>query len=223
MNGDVVIGGYLVFNSEQVSRIKSCFVRIAKNGEKITSLMKSSVEDYFEAGEILFKAVLELPCKVNYKMLADSTGITPIQVSNALKIYKYFKDAPELMDNLTMKDAVRLICGKEKADGKEEKQKITWNQDAGQMEFDWEQVFQKPTASHLELQDVRFENPDNLSLWMIKRGSNFPVKYCEFYADPPKDPVLKIEHDNMMKEIQASVEKFFKAKEDYQEGMTCQG
>lgn len=222
MNGDVVIGGHVAFTCLQISQIRECFHQVSKNGEKISSLMNSTVGEYFEAGEIIYNAIYDFPVKnLNYKTVAEATGLSPVQVSNALKVYKHFKDNPKLIDNLTMKDAISFICGKDKADGKPDKPKIVYNEPS-QLEFDWEQEFLKPTISKLELQSVRFENPDNLSFWILHRGSNHPVKYCEFYADPPKDPVLKIEHDNMMKEIQASLEKYFKAKED-QEGMTCQG
>ena len=77
-----------------------------------------------------------------------------------------------------------------------------------QYEFDWEAIFAKPPISKADLKDYRFECPDDRSLWLVKRGVNYPIKFLDLFSDKPDD-ALKFPYEAMMKTIQGAVEMYF--------------
>ncbi len=123
-------------------------------------------------------------------------------VRRYIALYERFRDNPKEIEDLTIEAAL----GVKRASA--EKGRIEYGNPDRQYEFDWEAAFAKPPISKAKLKDHRFECPDNRSIWLVKRGINYPVKFLDLFSDEPND-TLKFPYEDMMKKIQGAVEMYF--------------
>lgn len=164
----------------------------------------------FQAGALLSEIKLRTDTYQWKDWITDVLKLSLVTVNRYIALYETFKENPEELESLTMKEAIHKaaleFCAKKSG---ETKGKAVYGGDPNkQPELDWEEAFSKPPVSKAKLKNYRFECFAHRSLWLVKRGMNFPVKFMDLFTERPKDE-LALPYDAMMKAIQASVELYF--------------
>lgn len=190
-----------------IKRVKELISGIDADGEKIIKIFKSTAQRYFEIGEILYNWILDYRGKINIKITSDIFGIPTNRVSTGLKIYKLFKDNAELLENLSLQEAMKLL--REKSGQNEPHNRIAYEDDENQLELDWEEIFTHKPIAKVKLENYRINAPNENELWLIKRGINNPIKIVDVFVVPTEDDSVKNAHREMIKKIQAATEEFY--------------
>lgn len=206
--GPVLIDGKVVISAEERERLNELAFGIKSDGEKIHRLMMRAANRHFEMGKILYECVSKLRGLPTMAKLEQATGLSQHLCSTALKIYKHFKDSPELLEGLTMRDVAALISPpKEKG---EKPRKPDYALPAGQLEF-CEDSFGMPPLSGINMNNYRIVNGNQGRLYVLKRGVNIPVPVSQMTINPPdKDDVVMSEaYRELMNTTQCALEKYF--------------
>lgn len=207
-SGPVLIDGLVVLTAEERERLNELALGIKSDGEKIHRLMMKAAQRHFEMGKILDACVGRIRGLPTMEKLEQVSGLNQWLCSTALKIYKHFKDAPELLEGLTMRDVAALISPpKEKG---EKPHKPDYKLPSGQLEF-CEDSFGLPTLSGINMNNYRIVDGDQGRLYVLKRGVNIPVPVSQMTINPPdKDDVVMSEaYRELMNTTQCALEKYF--------------
>lgn len=211
----IYINGIPFLSTDKVKEIKLTWKGIEATGDKITELLASAVQRYFGTGDILYNAAINYRGKINIKIIADATGLDAHKVSTSIKIYTTFKDNPDMLKSLTLKDAVKFIAGpKENENGG--RKSIAYGGDGSQPELDWEEAFMRKPLAKVTLEDYRIDAPNSHELWIVKRGLKFPTKMLEVTLGDETDAGMKLAYDEFMKKTQMAAEEYLSAKEHFQ-------
>lgn len=207
-SGPVLIDGLVVLTAEERERLNELAFGIKSDGEKIHRLMMKAAQRHFEIGKIIYATICKLRGLPTMGKLEQATGLGHHMCSTALKIYKHFKDAPELLEGLTMRDVAALISPpKEK---REKTNKPDYKLPSGQLEF-CEDSFGLPTMSGINMNNYRIVDGDQGRLYVLKRGVNIPVPVSQMTINPPdKDDVVMSEaYRELMNSTHCALEKYF--------------
>lgn len=207
-SGPVLIDGTVVITSEERERLNELAFGIKSDGEKIHRLMMKAAQRHYEMGEILNTCIGRVRGLPTMAKLEQATGLSQHLCSTALKIYKHFKDAPELLEELTMRDVAALISPpKEKG---EKPHKPDYALPSGQLEF-CEDSFGLPTLSGINMNNYRIVDGDQGRLYVLKRGVNIPVPVSQMTINPPDkdDMVMSEAYRELMNTTQCALEKYF--------------
>ena len=207
-SGPVLIDGLVVLTAEERERLNELALGIKSDGEKIHRLMMKAAQRHFEMGKIRDACIGERLGLPTMAKLEQATGLSQHLCSTSLKIYKHFKDAPELLEGLTMRDVAALISPpKEKG---EKPNKPDYALPSGQLEF-CEDSFGLPTLSGINMNNYRIVDGDQGRLYVLKRGVNIPVPVSQMTINPPdKDDVVMSEaYRELMNTTQCALEKYF--------------
>lgn len=211
-SGPVLIDGLVVITAEERERLNELAFDIKSDGEKIHRLMMKAARRHYEMGKILDAGIGKMRGLPTMAKLEQATGLSHHMCSTALKIYKHFKDAPELLEGLTMRDVAALISPpKEKG---EKTHKPDYALPSGQLEF-CEDSFGLPTLSGINMNNYRIVDGDQGRLYVLKRGVNIPVPVSQMTINPPdKDDVVMSEaYRELMNTTQCALEKYFSVME----------
>lgn len=180
----------------------------------------SVVSLYFEAGLKLTEIWMKSPSKTKKEELYLELGLPERHATNSIKIYNYFKDKRESIHGMSLAKALKAIaaCTQEK---KALSERRSYNLGAAeeQMEFSWEDAFEQAPLAKVKLDNYRLEslNDQEQSFWLVQRGVDVPVKVVDIFIPKPENPALKLMHENMHKDIQKAVEKYYSHVEKDQE------
>ncbi len=172
----------------------------------------SAVELYFEAGRKLEELWNEAPHGYKLKDFYQLLNIPERHAANSIKIYHHFRANPEAIQGLTVSEALKAIasCNKEQQALTEHKH---YNLGAAeeQVAFPWEESFKKSPLAKVELDNYRLEsiNDNESSFWLVRRGEDVPVKVVDIFITSPENPALKLSYENMRKDMQKAIEKYY--------------
>jgi hypothetical protein len=196
-------------SKDDVKRVKELFKSIDTESVKVQKIFTSVTASYYQAGEIISKWAENYQGKVSVS-IAEQVFKSPMRkIGTAWKIYRQFRDNPDLIKNLSLNDAIRLVREKEPGG----KRKIEYASDSGQQEFDWEEYFQINPVAKVPLENYRVNAPNDHELYLIKKGVPHPLKIVDIYAVANGSNSLKLAHEEMVKKIQAATEEFYSAYE----------
>jgi hypothetical protein len=172
--------------------------------KKFVSSLQKGAKTAFQAGAILREMCGQLPAEVSWPGFVRENFCFTVQTANAyIRVYEGFKDNPGLLEKQTISGALEYL-GKPRRD----RGRIEYGNPSKQLEFDLETVFAKPPVAKIKLENHRFECPDRRSLWLVRRGLNYPVKFLDLFTNPPEDG-LRFPYDAMMKSLQGAVEMYY--------------
>lgn len=211
-SGPVLIDGTVVITADERERLNEIAFGIKSDGEKIHRLMMKAAQRHYEMGQILNTCIGRVRGIPTMAKLEQATGLSQHLCSTALKIYKHFKDAPELLEGLTMRDVAALISPPK--DKGEKPRKTDYALPAGQLEF-CEDSFGLPTLSGINMYNYRIVNGNQGRLYVLQRGVNIPVPVSQMTINPPdKDDVVMAEaYRELMDTTQCALEKYFSVME----------
>jgi len=182
---------------------------ILKLHREIVAVFLKGAKLAYKAGSMLYEIQMRTDAYQWNDWVRDVLKLSLQTVNRYITIYEAFKGKPEELEDLTMKDALHRAALEFYAKKPREKTgRIEYGNPTKQLEFDWEAVFAKPPVSKAKLKNYRFECPDQRSLWMVKRGMDFAVKYLDLFTDRPNRE-LRSPYETMMKTIQGAVELYF--------------
>ena len=187
---------------------------------RVHEAIKSAVELYFEAGRKLEEIWRDSPHGSSLKEFYKVINIPERHATNSIKIFKHFREKPEAIQGLSVSEALKAIvsCNKEQHALPERKH---YNLGAAeeQLEFSWEDSFKKSPLAKVELDNYRLEsiNDDESSFWLVLRGVDIPVKVVDIFITSPDNPALKLSYENMRKDMQKAIEKYYSHVEKDQE------
>lgn len=207
-SGPVLIDGKVVITADEREQLNELAFGIKSDGEKIHRLMMKAAQRHYEMGQILNTCIGRVRGLPTMAKLEQATGLSQHLCSTALKIYKHFKDAPELLEGLTMRDVAALISPPK--DKGEKPHKPDYALPSGQLEF-CEDSFGLPTLSGINMNNYRIVDGDQGRLYVLKRGVNIPVPVSQMTINPPdKDDVVMSEaYRELMNTTQCALEKYF--------------
>lgn len=160
----------------------------------------------FEAGRAITEVYLRVDYNANFNdWVKDQLRIAPATAARYMEIYDRFKDAPKELADMTINAALGYL-----KKGSAEPRQVEYGNPDKQQEFDWESCFKKSPVSRIKLKNYRFECPDNRTFYLVPRGCSRPQKLVEFIVADIPDGELKYSYDNMMREVQISLEKYYK-------------
>ncbi len=218
----VVVGGVEVVTAEERRRLEELSGGIREDGEKIVRLMMGAVQKHFEMGKIISVCMDRIPLgkkerggKSPADFIAGETGIPSRTITKAFKIYRMFKDCPELIENLTMRDATALIADRREG---EKPERLAYTVPEGQLEFDDSDFAVAPlSGTHLEM--FRLHADENTGkMYLIKKGFNVPVLAGILTVDPPADEIEKSAYRQLLEETQIAMEKYYSVVESRSSG-----
>lgn len=211
-SGPVLIDGTVVITADERERLNELAFGIKSDGEKIHRLMMKAAQRHYEMGQILNTCIGRVRGLPTMAKLEQATGLSKSLCDTALKIYKHFKDAPELLEGLTMRDVAALISPPK--DKGEKPRKTDYALPAGQLEF-CEDSFGLPTLSGINMYNYRIVNGNQGRLYVLQRGVNIPVPVSQMTINPPdKDDVVMAEaYRELMDTTQCALEKYFSVME----------
>lgn len=193
---------------EDVARLKQIKKSLDKNVEVMRGLFKLTLKLYYELGSIILPWAQQFKGGMNVSLVEETFGIEMRKINTGVKIYKHFVTNPGLMDDLSISEALRLIDYRDKKEQKE-RERLTYQTQEGQPEFSWEDFFDIPPVAKVALEQFRLTCPNEHEVYLVERGQNYPVKVVELYTLSPDSSTLKLAHKEMLKNVQASVEKYY--------------
>jgi hypothetical protein len=214
-NTAISINNQQLMGAEQFSELKRLYKEIDKNGKAVEALVLQTVQHHIKAGNILLDSLAHFYGKPTLAALAEAVGFPQSRVSVSLRLAKYDNEHPGELDKLPMTDALRLIAERPPK-ATEGYNRVEFGGSTGQREFDFEELFAKPTLSNIDLKNYRIESPDMNNIMLIHRDGEGHVsvrQYSKFYDDVPQEPELRYAYKKMVDETQSAIEAYFKAKE----------
>lgn len=188
------------------------YAQVEECTQRVHAAIKSAVEIYFEAGKKLELLWAKAPGGTALKDFYKSLDLPERHATNSLKIFKHFREKPEAIQGLSVSDALKAIvsCNKEQHALPERKHYNLGAADE-QLEFSWEDSFEKAPLAKVELDNYRLESFEDKesSFWLVQRGVDIPVKVVDIFIPKPDNPALKLSHENMRKDVQKAIEKYY--------------
>jgi hypothetical protein len=172
---------------------------------KFVSAAKKCARIAFELGNILWDIRGRLQAEVSWpEFVRDNFPFTPQAANGYLRVYENFRDNPGLLEEQSVSGALKSLSSP-----RSEKQgPVEYGKAGRQPELPWETIFAKPPVSGAALRNYRFERPDNHSVYLIRRGLDYPVKVVNLLTDDPPD-ALRFSYESMTKTIQSALELYY--------------
>lgn len=214
-------------NSKSLVNIKSLYKdeakEINKNHNKLYGLMKKGVLIAFEIGKQLVNVQRFLASNDRnaFNVWTESNlDISPATIRNYIKLYDYFYDKPEILNNLTLMEAYSeagistrkaLPAPCDEEDGKIYTAGL--EDDDGTYDEELATIFKRKTRSGIKLENYRVEIYGE-ELWGFRRGmGRFPVADILF-TRPAGLP--EIEWQDMQKNVCMAFEAYYAKIEMYE-------
>lgn len=219
----VYVDNVMVLSGEEHARINELVTGIVSDTDKIQKLAISTAERYFEMGEIIEQALRRAPA-ARAATKADVerwTSIPVRKVTVALKVYHQFREAPQLIKNITMRD-VYLMIGDKQESARKESEKIQYSLPRSPELFDDE--FGLPTLSGVELKDYRLHADEHEGkFYLLKKGFGHAVPVAQLTVEQPKNAAQEAAYKIFMSDTQVALERYYlvleKNKEEEDEAM----
>ncbi len=71
---------------------------------------RNGAKNLYETGRWLFALVIKAPVPdMTIRLLSSLTGLTENRCSRSLRVYRHFKDRPELLEHLSVPEVIHII------------------------------------------------------------------------------------------------------------------
>ncbi|MDR0302355.1 MAG: hypothetical protein LBI04_08620 [Treponema sp.] len=202
----------------EAKKLTAIFAEITECEKEAKKLIAKTARAYYDAGNILAAIIRRWNYKdkrLSAKTVAEVAGFPERRVMLALKIFKHFENNPDALNGLTPRDALKLIAPPPPA-GEKGYNRVDLGGDPGQMQFDFEELFEVPAAANHALQNYRTVGELVSEIIVVRRtddGGLTSKRFVHFEEDIPKDPLLRDEYKTMSQITQAAVENYLAALE----------
>lgn len=197
-------------------KVAAIFAEIEANEKAAMKLLIKTARAYYDAGNILAAAIRNWNTKkglLSSKSIADVCGFPEQRVTIALKIYKGFEHNPAALDNLTLRDTLKLITPQ--TPGEDGYNRIDLGGDPGQLQLDFDGLFEIPAVANHTLQNYRTVGDLISEIVVVRRTANGIIskRFAQFSEDIPQDPLLRTAYKAMSQKTQAAIEDYLAALE----------
>jgi len=203
------------FSVNTIAKIKILFSQIEENEKAALKLIINTANIYYEAGNILAAAIRKSKTPVTANVISRAYGFPERKITLALKIFKHFENNPDALKGLTMRDALKMIAPPPPA-GENGYNRIDLGGDAGQLKFDFGELFAVPAATNRSLQNYRTVGDLVTEIIVVKRsndGKLISKRFAHFGEDIPQNPLLRQAYKAMSQKTQAAIEDYLAALE----------
>jgi hypothetical protein len=211
-----------IMGAREVNKVASIFARIEENEKTAVKLLVSTAKAYYDAGNILFAAISKTATHLTANAISKAYGFPERRIILALKIFKHFENNPDALNGLSMRDTLKLIAPPPPA-GENGLNRIDLGGDAGQMKFDFGELFTVPAAANQSLQNYRTVGDLVSEIIVVRRtndGNLTSKRFAHFGEDIPQNPLLRHAYKTMSQKTQAAIEDYLAALEQ-EEAQLC--
>lgn len=210
----VYIGGVLVMSSADHGKFNTLAGELIKDGKKLEELVFSAVKKHFALGKIVSAAAEKLPRGFTNKDLAEALKVPAGTIGTSYRVYRKFKDCPEALEGLTLRDVAALISDRKPAEGAG-RERVEYSLPVGQLE-DLSDSFGLPTLSGVRLESHRLRYNQG-EFYLIRKGFNVPLPVVRMTVEQPRSESMEGAFSLMRDEVQKALERYYKACEDAEE------
>jgi hypothetical protein len=212
-NKPVMINGKQFLGIREAKKLDDIFAEIAENEKVAIKLLTKSARAYYDAGNILTAALSRFDYKVatmGLAAFAEATGYPERHIRTAYKIFKHFENNPDLLNSLTLRDALKLISPPPPA-GEDGYNRIDLGGDPGQPDLDFDELFNLPAISNRSLKNYRTVGDLLSEIIVVRRTEDNLLtnkRFVRFFEDIPQNPTLRMAFKNMSQKTQAAIEDY---------------
>jgi len=199
-------------------KVSAIFAEIDAHEKAAEKLVLQTAKAYYNAGNILANAIRNFNYKakgLTAKAIADASGFSERRITLALKIFKHFENNPDALNGLTLRESLKLIAPPPPA-GEEGYNRVDLGGNAGQINFDFGELFKMPSTVNSSLQTYRTIGEQLTEIVVVKRtgdGSLISKRFAHFGEDVPQDPDLRMAYKIMSQKTQAAIEDYLAVRE----------
>ncbi|MCL2175005.1 MAG: hypothetical protein FWB73_03060 [Treponema sp.] len=210
--------GLTFMGVRDTKKVSAIFAEIDAHEKAAEKLVMQTAKAYYNAGNILANAIRNFNYKaksLTAKAIADASGFSERRIMLALKIFKHFENNPDALNGLTLRDSLKLIAPPPAA-GEEGYNRVDLGGNAGQINFDFGELFKMPSTVNSSLQSYRTIGEQLTEIVVVKRandGSLISKRFAHFGEEIPQDPTLRMAYKTMSQKTQAAIEDYLAALE----------
>lgn len=205
-NAAVYDGGILLVKEAEREELNELFNQLQNEVEKVQKHVHNAVLKYYKIGEILTEQIFPRATqKLSVARCGELLGIPEGWISKSVKIYKFFKGSPELLENVSMKDAIIMMSDKI---SKEKVGQVQYALPNNQVGYDEDESFGLPTMSGITLNTYRLRAKDG-KFYLLHKGFPTAIPVATLTVDQPKSPSQQMAYDNMMAQTQKAFEEYY--------------
>jgi hypothetical protein len=200
------------------SKVAEIFTKIDEYEKTAEKLLMQTARAYYDAGNILANAIRNFNYKaksLTAKAIADASGFPERRITLALKIFKHFENNPDALNDLALRDALKLIAPPPPA-GEEGYNRIDLGGDPGQIQLDFDELFAVPAVTNQTLQTYRTVADLLTDIIVVRKTKDNQLtskRFMHFCEDVPQDKVLRLAYITMSQKTQAAIEDYLAALE----------
>jgi hypothetical protein len=215
----VEIANHTFMKSSDVKKIAAAFQKISENEKAAVTLLLKTARLYFDAGNILASAVKRWKVgdgKLTVKNVAEATGFPERRITLSLKIFKHFEHNPAILDDLSLRDALKLIAPPPPS-GEDGYNRVDLGGDAGQAELDFGGLFELPPSANQALKNYRTIGDMLTEIVVVRRTDDnhlISKRFAQFSEDIPQNPQLRMAYKTMAQKTQAAIEDYLAVMEE---------
>ena len=203
----IYIDGALIVTESEREQINSLANQIDTDITKIKKHMQTAVLAHYDLGEII-------ECKILPRWIGKSTAqdvanklqIPASLVLNASKIFKGFRNNPEMLEGMAVSAALSFLREKRKA---EKMEKIQYALPNNQLGYAEEEFFGLPTLSGITLDTYRVRNGNDGKLYLLHKGIPTAIPVASVTVDQPKTPNQELAYKRMLEKTQTAFEEYY--------------
>jgi len=213
---DAVYNGLTFMGIRDTKKVSAIFAEIDAHEKAAEKLVLQTAKAYYNAGNILANAIRNFNYKakgLTAKAIADASGFSEKRITTALKIFKHYENNPDALNGLTLRESLKLIAPPPAA-GEEGYNRVDLGGNAGQINFDFGELFNVPATANPSLQTYRTVGDAVSEIIVVRRakdGSLISKRFAHFGEDVPQDTDLRMEYKIMSQKTQAAIEDYLAA------------
>ena len=203
------------FGTRAKNKLAALLAEIDAHEKAAEKLVLQTAKAYYNAGNILANAIRNFNYKakgLTAKAIADASGFSERRITIAFKIFKHFENNPDALNGLTLRESLKLIAPPPAA-GEEGYNCVDLGGNAGQINFDFGDLFKMPSTVNSSLKTYRTIE-QSTEIIVVKRtgdGSLISKRFAHFGEDVPQDSALRMEYKIMSQKTQAAIEDYLAA------------
>lgn len=215
--GKTIEPNRLVIGTRDKNKVAAIFAEIETHEKSAKKILVKTALAYYEAGNILVAALKKsyVNAMPNLKDISAAVGFPTRHVSLALRIFKRFENNPDLLKELELRDALKLIAPTPPA-GEDGYNRVDLGGDPGQPELDFGELFNLPPAANKSLKNYRTVGELVSEIIVVRRTEDNLLtskRFARFFEDIPQNPALRSAFMAMSKKTQAAIEDYLAALE----------
>jgi hypothetical protein len=212
-NEPILIQGKQFLGIREAKKLDAIFAEIVEDEKEVIKLLTKSARAYYDAGNILTAAAIRFDYKVammGLSTFAKAIGYPEKHIRISFKIFKHFENNPDLLNSLSLRDALKLIAPPPPT-GEEGYNRIDLGGDPGLLQLDFGELFAVPAAANQSLHNYRTVADLLTDIIVVQRTKDNRLtskRFMHFCEDVPQNKTLLHAYKTMSQKTQAAIEDY---------------